>query len=973
MGIPVKIDASYLYLYSFFACHGRSGVHELREAKAKAATAATIRSFILRPDAGTSMRLALTWAFIGAVVICYGVSAVDQGVKPESKRPDGPPPDPEEPDPFGEGTPFELTDEDSLDSAKTTETSSAPTKPKTSEIEHEGDHEKMSGMSSSDTKAVMPKRKNVASFPKAVTMTPNEEKEEKVASSTETTALPEPAIKFDNIQEEDYGDEEEKEKNAKPDEINTEVIEQLVNKFLNNGSIADGSAPKFANPAVQALVGGEYWEVDGLEEPGSIKDQHELTEWLDGYQREAVKVLREVAAASWRYFSNASPMAKQALNEAENVLSKFVRATSRQAKQFDMSSVTDPAIKKQLQFVSFEGMTALAPKKYNKFNEAQANLNRLAADLDVCDVDAPPPCALKRIDLQSIFASEKNAMRLAHLWVSYVKAMAVNKNAYQQLVELSNEGAKANGFADAGEMWRSAFDMATADTKPVFDLRAKLHEIYAAMRPLYEQLHAYFRRHLAGIYENPSDITKGGPIPAHLFGSIEGNDWSVHFEQTKPYEEVSQVPEDMLDAFKKQNYTSKQIFIKAYRYFKSIGFPKLPKTFWTNSIFARVWSRDMICNPPAAVDMRDGRDYRVKVCAQLGEPDFELAHSLMVQTYYQLSYKQQPLLFRESASPVISEGIAKVFSRLATNPHYLYSQELVPSEHLDIKDSLVVNRLYREALSHIPQIPFSLAADEWRYELFEGKIPEGTQNDRWWQLRTKYEGVKSPQPYNSSVLDALMHSAIFEEHSPATRNTISYVVQFQILKALCPEGTILSEGCILSEDTTTNLREAMKQGSSANWMEALKIITGKSELDVQPMLEYFEPLMNWLRNTNEVDQVIIGWENSDGARFDPEELPKPVAEMDGGTGILSEDRIAYPGGDCTGGQECLLDSSCNGTVCVCNEGLFTLIIGNTFNCVPGNPADSGFGDGKVGKNHIYSFTTKLRNHLNQHVFDGRLF
>ena len=26
-----------------------------------------------------------------------------------------------------------------------------------------------------------------------------------------------------------------------------------------------------------------------------------------------------------------------------------------------------------------------------------------------------------------------------------------------------------------------------------------------------------------------------------------------------------------------------------------------------------------------------------------------------------------------------------------------------------------------------------------------------------------------------------------------------------------------------------------------------------------------------------------------------EELPKPVAEMDGGAGILSEDRIAYPG------------------------------------------------------------------------------
>mgnify|MGYP001619070853 CR=1 FL=1 len=49
-------------------------------------------------------------------------------------------------------------------------------------------------------------------------------------------------------------------------------------------------------------------------------------------------------------------------------------------------------------------------------------------------------------------------------------------------------GAEANEFADAGEMWRSAFDMATADSKPVFDLRAKLHEIYTAMRPLYEQV-----------------------------------------------------------------------------------------------------------------------------------------------------------------------------------------------------------------------------------------------------------------------------------------------------------------------------------------------------------------------------------------------------------------------------------------------------------------------------------------------------
>lgn len=78
-----------------------------------------------------------------------------------------------------------------------------------------------------------------------------------------------------------------------------------------------------------------------------------------------------------------------------------------------------------------------------------------------------------------------------------------------------------------------------------------------------------------------------------------------------------------------------------------------------------------------------------------------------------------------------------------------------------------------------------------------------------------------------------------------------------------------------------------------------------------------------------------------------EEIPKTRQPGDGGNGLPSEDRVAFPGGECVNGQECLLDSHCNGTICVCNDGLYTLEIGNTFNCVPGNPADSGFGDGKV--------------------------
>ncbi|VDK54526.1 unnamed protein product [Cylicostephanus goldi] len=42
-----------------------------------------------------------------------------------------------------------------------------------------------------------------------------------------------------------------------------------------------------------------------------------------------------------------------------------------QAKQFDMESIKDASLKRQLAYVSFEGMSALSPKDYAAFNQAQ--------------------------------------------------------------------------------------------------------------------------------------------------------------------------------------------------------------------------------------------------------------------------------------------------------------------------------------------------------------------------------------------------------------------------------------------------------------------------------------------------------------------------------------------------------------------------------------------------------------------------
>lgn len=44
----------------------------------------------------------------------------------------------------------------------------------------------------------------------------------------------------------------------------------------------------------------------------------------------------------------------------------------------------------------------------------------------------------------------------------------------------------------------------------------------------------------------------------------------------------------------------------------------------------------------------------------------------------------------------------------------------------------------------------------------------------------------------------------------------------------------------------------------------------------------------------------------------------------------------------------MLDTICNGTICICKEGLFTLQIADSYNCVPGDPAHAGFTDNSGG-------------------------
>ena len=54
----------------------------------------------------------------------------------------------------------------------------------------------------------------------------------------------------------------------------------------------------------------------------------------------------------------------------------------------------------------------------------------------------------------------------------------------------------------------------------------------------------------------------------------------------------------------------------------------------------------------------------------------------------------------------------------------------------------------------------------------------------------------------------------------------------------------------------------LKIGRSRPWREVLKEFTGKSDISVEPVKEYFKPLIQWLEKYREEKGYEIGWNDA---------------------------------------------------------------------------------------------------------------
>jgi len=283
-------------------------------------------------------------------------------------------------------------------------------------------------------------------------------------------------------------------------------------------------------------------------------------------------------------------------------------------------------------------------------------------------------------------------------------------------------------------------------------------------------------------------------------------------------------------------------------FFVSLGFPKLPDTFWERSQFVHPRDREVVCHA-SAWDLDAENDLRVKMCIQVNEDYFTTVHHELGHNFYQRAYDKQPMLFRNGANDGFHEAIGDAVA-LAITPDYLKQLGLIdtiPPAEADIPLQL------RTALDKVAFLPFGLALDKWRWEVFSGKVKPAEYNKEWWALREKYQGVAPPVERTEADFDPGAKNHI-PTNVPYARYFLARIYQFQFFKAMCDasgyKGPLNRCSFYGSKAAGEKLAKMLEAGQSKPWQETLKEMTGEDHLDAQAMLDYFAPLYQWLKEQN---------------------------------------------------------------------------------------------------------------------------
>lgn len=418
-------------------------------------------------------------------------------------------------------------------------------------------------------------------------------------------------------------------------------------------------------------------------------------------------------------------------------------------------------------------------------------------------------------------------------WEASKEVGKVLKQGLENLRRLRNETVQALGYDDYFSYQVSDYGMSTAEMLALNEQMVK--EVY----PLYRELHTYARYELAKRY-NMQEVPEY--LPAHWLPDRWGQDWN----------EMISVQGLDLDAILKEK-SAEWLTRQGEEFYVSLGFPRLPESFWEkSSLYPLPPDAGYKKNNHASawhLDLKN--DVRSLMSVIPNARWYETVHHELGHIYYYISYTNPdvPPLLRRGANRGFHEAIGSLLGLAAMQKPFIAAIGLLP-EDAETDDQML---LLKEALNYIVFIPWSAGVmTRFEHELYAENLPPEQFNQKWWELKKRYQGIAPPSERGEEYCDAASKTHINNDAAQYYDYAISYLLLFQFHDYIASE--ILNQdpratNYFGSKEVGNFLREVMTPGAGVDWRQLLREKMG-TELSAKPMMRYFEPLMEYLKEAN---------------------------------------------------------------------------------------------------------------------------
>ncbi|WP_053992302.1 M2 family metallopeptidase [Mangrovimonas sp. TPBH4] len=436
-------------------------------------------------------------------------------------------------------------------------------------------------------------------------------------------------------------------------------------------------------------------------------------------------------------------------------------------------------------------------------------------------------------DIDKVLRESSNETERLKNWEASKAVGKDLKDGLENLRQLRNQTVQALGYDDYFSYQVSEYGMNRQE------MLAEMNKMVKEVWPLYRELHTWARYELAKKYN--AEVPEY--IPAHWLPNRWGQDWS-------PLVNVEGLDIDAALADKDPEWIVKE----GENFYVSIGFDPLPASFYEkSSMYPLPADADYKKNNHASAWHMDlENDLRCLMSVEPTADYYETIHHELGHIYYYQAYTNPnvPPLLRAGANRGYHEAIGSLLGLAAMQKPFLASKGLV-DESVQIDET---QNLLKEALNYVVFLPFSAGVmSEFENALYAENLPKDQYNAKWWELAKKYQGMVPPSERGEEFCDAASKTHINDDAAQYYDYAISYILLFQfhdhIAKNILHQDPHATN-YFGSKDVGTFLRGVLETGANNDWRELLKSSVG-SEMSAKPMLNYFAPLMDYLKAQNE--------------------------------------------------------------------------------------------------------------------------